>query len=245
MPNGLRDKPANIKQLLRNWRVKVSAVVICLNLELVVIPWILIGMFDLSGSELRNAAAIWSSIEMGWWIYFSGWVPRAAEKLKQVADVKEATSELVEEVKEDVEKRIEEFVEEHTVNKFDFDFWKDSKSYIFLITALKAFGYTLGWLFILFISAIPFPGLWIPGLALCRKHGWTFGYSALFLGNFVKNYFYAFIWELIWPYRSYIFLFLGLVAGSVYFYKKYNKFTWKDLLFKVTLYFSKNRKNHE
>ena len=108
---------------------------------------------------------------------------------------------------------------------------------------LRIFGYTLGWLFVLFVSAIPFPGIWIPGLAVCRKNGWKFGYLALFIGNFIKNYFYAYVWEIMWPYRPYMLGGLLLVIVLVYVYKKYRGLTWKGILLNVLTYFSRTSKD--
>lgn len=233
-----------VRGLLQNWRVKLSAVVIVLNLELVVIPWILIWLFELSGPALRNAAGSWATVEMCWWVYFSGWASREAGKLQQVVGVREATSEFVEEVKEDTVVKIEEFIEDHTFRKFDLERLKGSRPYIFSVRIIKAFGYTFGFLFVFFLSAIPFPGVWIPGLAFCRKNNWTFGYFALFTGNFMKNYFYAYVWEFLWPYRPYMLGGLFLVGALVLIYKYYRGLTWKDMLFNGLAYFSKTPKNH-
>jgi len=245
-----RGKPVVLRELLKNWRVKVSAIVIAFNVEIVVIPWILIWFLDLSGSVLRNVAGIWSTIEMCWWVYFSSWAPSQASRIKSVAEAielgKEVGPEFVSEAKDtDSAKKIEEFISEHTVDKFSIDHWQNSRPYIYSMAILKAFGYTLGWFFILILSAIPFPVLWIPGLVLCRKNGWRFGYSALFMGNFIKNYFYAYIWELVWPYRLYMFAGLLTVIASVFVHKVYKKLTWKDLLLKIIVYFSRPSKNHQ
>lgn len=220
------------------------------NIEIVVIPWILIGIFKLSGLVLRNTAGIWSTVEMGWWIYYLSWSSREGAKIKSVAEAielgEEVGPEFVSEVQEtDAVKKIIEFVDDHTVGKFDIEHWKNSGPYVCTMAVLKVFGYTFGWLFILFVSAIPFPGIWIPGLVVCRKHGWKFGYVALFVGNFIKNCFYAYVWELAWPYRPYMFGGLFLIATSGYVYKKYKGLTWKDLLLNILTYFSRTSKDNQ
>lgn len=247
MTGNLRDRPT-LGKLLRNWRTKLSAVVIAFNIEIVVIPWILIWIFKLSGPVLRNTTGIWATVEMSWWIYYSSWAPNEAAKIKSVAEVielgEEVGPEFVSEVQEtDAVKKIIEFVDDHTVGKFDIEHWKNSGPYVYTMAVLKVFGYTFGWLFILFVSAIPFPGIWIPGLAVCRKQGWKFGYVALFIGNFIKSYFYAYVWEMLWPYRFYMFGGLFLIVVLVYAYKKHKGLTWKDMLLNTLTYFSRTDKN--
>jgi len=240
-----REGPKSLKDLLGNWRVRISAIVIAFNIEIVVIPVILIGILRLSGSVLRNVSSIWATVEMCWWVYFSGWVPKEAAKIKQVAEAielgKEVGPEFVSEAKDtDSARKVEEFVAGYTLGKFDFEKWKDS----WFVSALKFLGYTFGCLFILFISAIPFPGIWIPGLAICRKNDWKLGYAALFIGNFAKNYLFAVIWEYIWPYRPYIFGVLFVAIIYLFVYKSRNSLTWKDIFFKISGQFTKKPESH-
>jgi len=223
-------------------------VVAIFNIELVVIPWILILVFNLFGSALRITAGIWATCEMCWWVYYSSWASSNASKIKSIAKAielgEEVGPEFVSEVQEtDAARKIIEFIQGHTLEKFDANHWQDSMAYVYIAGMLKLFGYVLGWLFILFIASIPFPGVWIPGLVISRRNNWKFGYLALFAGNFMKNYFYAYIWELFWPYRPYLFGFIGLIIVFVYGYKKFRRLTWKDLFLNSLVYFSRTKKN--
>lgn len=240
------NEPKGLKDIFKAWRVRVALCVWFFNIELVVIPMILMGILGLSGYTLRVAAGIWASVEMGWWVYFSGWISRAIKRIEAVAEAvssgKEIVPEIITEAKETASyKKIGEFVKEHIVEEFGLENFKKSKVFLFVLFLLGAFGYTIGWLFIFVLAAFPFFGVWIPALAICGKKDWKMGYAALFLGNFTKNFLYAYLWEIIWPYRLILFAVVGVIVATFLVYKSYKNISWREFAFKTAGYFSRKK----
>lgn len=240
------NEPKRLKDIFKTWRVRVALCVWAFNIELVVIPMILMGILGLSGYTLRVTAGVWASVEMCWWIYFSGWISRAIKRVEAVAEAvssgKEVVPGILIEAKETASyKKVGEFVKEHVIEQFDLSNLKKSKILFFIAFLLEVFGYTIGLSFIFVLAVFPFFGIWIIALATCRQKSWKMGYAALFLGNFTKNFFYAYLWEIIWPYRLVLFAVVGFVITTLLVYKSHKKISWREFAFKAANCFSKKR----
>lgn len=195
-----------IREHRKDWPAFVSIVVGVLNIE-VATPFILKGIFGLSGSRLGTAAGIWASTELCWWIWFSGWLYK--NKIRQLTTVNDAINLGQEAKKEfDLRKfllskkgdpyliaRIKDFVRKHSIDNFDPDKYRDDHFFIRLVHALKIIGYILTCGLIFVMGLLPL--WWIFALMVCRLLKWNLAYLALFVSNFIKNYWLAFIYEKI------------------------------------------------
>lgn len=210
----------------KDWPILVSIVIGFLNTE-VATPFILKGIFGLSGIRLGMAAGLWASTELSWWFYFSGWLYQ--HKIRQLSTVNEAIS-LGQEAKEfDLRKfllpkkgdpyfivKIKEFITKHSIDSFDPDRYKDDHFFISLVNALKVFGYLLACSLIFIMGLLPL--WWIFALMVCRLLRWRLAYVVLFASNFIKNYSLAFVYEEI-GFWWWIMLFFASVIVMSYILK--------------------------
>lgn len=202
----IREWMSWIREHRKDWPVLVALMVFCLNIELVVTPYILGGLFGLSEKKLRIAAGSWSSVELVWWIWFSIWLFR--EKIRKNKTVNQAIeigrdfvdnftwqeflvkkpgdSFLVRNFKDIVAKRVKEF---------DLDNYKDDGAFMVLFGYAKGLGYAFCCLLVFVFGLMPL--FWILGLMICRLVKRRFTYLALFISNFIKNYYFAVLYERI------------------------------------------------
>lgn len=173
-----------------------------LNMELVVIPWMLKGLGGLSGWSLKFAAALWASTEIIFWYWFADWVINEIKKSKPIQEAIAIGKEGVPEVKDkesvirrtDLVKKIEEWVNRYVIEPFNPENYKTKKVSLFIISC----GYLLG-LSVLFVFGLV-PVLWIPGLVFCRVINSKTGLVAIVFGNMIKNFFFAESWDFIWSF---------------------------------------------
>lgn len=221
----LKEWFAWLRKHRKDWPIFVALIVICLNIELVVTPHILKGIFDLSGQDLAMSAGIWSSVELGWWIFFSIWLFK--EKIRKLTSVDKAIN-LGKEVIEDVNwdkifepasrdsfpiRRGKEFIRNH-IRDFDLAKRQEDTGFMIIFGFARGLGYILACLLIFAFALLPL--FWTIGLMICRLVGWRMAYAALFSGNFIKNYFLAGVYERIgfW-WLLFGFILMAVVIGFI------------------------------
>ena len=182
-----------LREHREDWPIFVSIIVFFLNIEIVVTPYILAGWIGLEGYNLRFMAGIWSTVEMPWWIYFSAWLPK--EKMGGVGK-----SRLRDIFKPKSDDRfwlikLKVFFNKHIVEKFDLENYRSDKLFKIIAGHLKDYGYLTNSVFILIFSLVP--SYWVVALMVCRITRWFSLYAILLIGNFIKNYFFAYVYELI------------------------------------------------
>lgn len=188
----------------KDWPVFVSLMVICLNIELVVTPRILRGIFGLSGHDLGMAAGFWSSAELLWWIWFSLWLFK--EKIRKLASVNQAI-EVSREIFDDFDWqeflkprpgdsfllwRLKNMAYRH-IREFDLDQHQKDGAFMEILGFAKGLGYVLACFLVAIFGLMPL--FWILGLMICLSVKWRMAYAALFVSNFIKNYFFAALYE--------------------------------------------------
>ncbi len=184
-----------MKSWLNEWPVWCAIIVGFLNMELVVIPFILKGWLGLTGSSLNWAAAVCSTAELSFWTPFAFWVIKKTKTHEQVNEVIVVSKVAGPRLKEVVKKTgyvhwAESWVEDNLVSRFS------PKSQERVIAWLKRLGIFLGWLVVLFLGSIPV--FWIGALIFCCLRRWWWGFVALFTGNIIKNVSFAWMWDFIW-----------------------------------------------
>lgn len=221
-----------LKNRNKDWPILISLIVASLNIELVVAPHILNGIFGLTGDNLRLSAGMWSSVEMFWWVFFSGWLFK--EKIRKLSAVSEAIDLGHEAIdKFDIREilkpkpndpylilKLKGLAQKH-IEDFDLYNYQEDKTFLALFGFAKGLGYFFTCLFVVFIALLPL--FWIFSLMICRLTGWRMAYFSLFLGNFIKNYFFAYIYELI-GFWMLLLLFIAAVIIFGYMAKKVMKY---------------------
>ena len=213
-----------LKDHRKDWPVFISLIVFCLNIELVVTPHSLKGTLGLSGRELRLAAGAWSSVELCWWIWFSFWLFR--EKIRKLASVNKAI-ELGREFFEEfslqdffkpklndpfIVRRVKTVIYKH-IRDFDLDTYQEDGAFMELFGFAKGVGYFFACSLVFIFGLMPL--FWLFGLMMCRMVGWRMAYVALFVSNFIKNYFFALIYEKIgfwWLFMAFVLLVMIISA---------------------------------
>lgn len=195
-----------IREHKEDWPIFVSIIVGFLNTE-VATPFILKGIFGLSGSRLGTAAGTWASTELCWWTWFSGWLYK--NKIRKLSAVNEAIN-LGQEAKKEFDLRrflmskkgdhylvakVKDFIRKHSIDNFDPENYRDDHFFISLVNVFKIVGYILACGLIFVMGLLPL--WWIFALMVCRLLNWKLAYLALFSSNFLKNYLLAFIYEKI------------------------------------------------
>lgn len=194
-----------IRRHREDWPIFLSIVIGFLNTEIVT-PFILHGIFKLSGKTLGLAAGTWASTELCWWNYFSGWLYqnklRKINAVTEVISIGEAAKEFdwrnfLQSKKGDpyLFATIKDFIRKHSIDSFDPDNYKDDNFFNSLMSGLKAFGYILTCILIFVMSLLPL--WWILALMVCRLLKWKLAYLALLVGNFLKNYWMALVYDKI------------------------------------------------
>ena len=211
----LKSWLAWLRENKENWPVLVSIVLFGLNVELVVTPYILDGLMGLSGRKLRLTSGAWSTPEMCWWIFFSIWIAR--EKMKSISKLK--LGDIFKPVVDDywLLARAKDIFSKHVIEKFDLENYKSDKFFKALSDSLRNYGYPINWLFIFVFSLVP--GYWIIALMVCRITKWTSLYLVLLAGNFLKNYFFAYVYELV-GFWNLLVLTLAILFFTGYIIKK-------------------------
>lgn len=186
-----------MKSWLKEWPVWCALVVGCLNMEFVVIPFILKGWLGLTGSSLNWAATVCSTAELSFWIPFAFWVIKKTKKHEQVQEAIVVSKVAGPYLKEAAKKTgyahwAESWVKDNVINRFS----PENKAAI--VAWLKALGVVVGWLAVLFFGMLPV--FWIAALIFCCLRRWKWGFVALFLGNMVKNVGFAMGWDFIWAF---------------------------------------------
>lgn len=219
------------KYWLKKWPVRLSLVVALFNVEFVVIPLILVGLLGLVDTVLRFTAAIWSTVEMSYWIWFSNWLDGEAQKVPSVSKVINVSQEVVSEIVDDVKDRgyisispsIDKILKEHSVDNFYYGNYQNNQIFKLLVSLMISLGHILSCVLIFFLSLLP--TIWILGLMLCQVPKkisgriWKMGYISLLVGNFIKNYSFAYVWE-HFGFMWYL-LILGLGAmGFIFWFVK-------------------------
>ena len=191
-----------MQKWLKEKPIRFAILIGVLNMETVVIPFILKGLLCLSGWPLKSAATLWASAEIVFWYWFAGW---AIERIKESKPVREAVAiskENMPEIKDkksgirniDLVKKMEEWVNEYIIEPFNPENQKARNLFLFI----KGCGYIFG-LPVMFIFGLV-PGFWIPALIFCRAISSKTGFAAIVLGNIVKNIFFAESWDFIWKF---------------------------------------------
>src|SRR3989344_4314139 len=154
-----------------NWPFLVAFIVATLNTEFA-IPFVLVGIFELTGHNLSLAAGIWASTELCWWFWFSGWLYR--EKIRKISTVAEAI-DISQKAAKGFDLReflgpnlgdlypvvlVKDFARNHGIENFDIDNYQDNPIFI----SIRRFGYII---------------------------------SCVFISNFLKNYYLAQVYEKI------------------------------------------------
>lgn len=186
-----------MKKWFRFREVKIAVVVTIFNMELVVIPWILKWFLGLQGLVLKLSAGLWSTGELFFWYWFSGWV---LKKMRENDLVKEAVfigrsvnkKELVEVKNTEFVQRLDNWLYDHVVGNFDPQ--KNSHKKLFMF--LKSLGYVVGLPAIFAVSILPF--VWIIPFTICRWTNWKIGMAVIFTANFLRNAGFAEAWDYIW-----------------------------------------------
>lgn len=166
-------------------------------MELVVIPLILKGFLGLQGVILKLSAGLWSTGELSFWYWFSGWV---LKKMKESSPVQEAVAigrsidkeEFAEVKNTTLAQRLDVWFYEHIIDKFD----PQNNTHKKLSVFLRGLGYVVGLPAIFAVSVIPF--VWIVPFTICRWTNWKVGMVAVFAANFLKNVVFAETWDYIW-----------------------------------------------
>jgi len=199
-----KEKPVS------NWPIWFSAILFFLNVEIVVTPYILSGLIELTGHRLRLSAGFWSDIEMCWWIYFSIWLARekisnfGKSRLKDIFRSKKKDRFLIAKVKN--------FFREHVIENFDLENYRGDKIFKALSESLKEYGYSANFLFVFIFSLVP--GYWVISLMVCRVTRWISLYMILLAGNFIKNYFFAYVFEMVGFWGLMIIIVTALILTS-------------------------------
>ncbi len=112
-------------------------------------------------------------------------------------------------------KKIKELSNKYIIEKFDLENYRSDKLFKIISESLRNYGYFSNSAFIFIFSLIP--AFWILALMVCRITRWTSLYAILLVGNFLKNYFFAYIYELIgfWGVLSLILTLLVIVSFVV------------------------------
>lgn len=214
-----------LRKYRKDWPILVSTIVGFLNTE-VATPFILRGIFGLSGNNLGIAAGSWASTELCWWNWFAGWIYR--DKIQKLSTVQEAIS-LKQEAKEfDFRKfllpkkgdpyfivKIKDFIRNHSIDNFDPDKYEDDRFFNNLVSTLKVFGYLLTCGLIFIMGLLPL--WWILALMVCRLLRWRLAYIALFSSNFLKNYWLALIYDKVGFWWWITLFFVSVVVMSYVF----------------------------
>lgn len=193
--------------LQRNWVFIASAMVLALNVEFVVMPFLVFAT-GIRGDPFFYIAAVCANIELSYWYL----VP--LERFKQIVSAKLASTTQ----KPTVNKVIEEFynkgfvaaiavlvqlaketginiagfISEHVLKITEVNNFLDSKKFRFILFTMKFGGYVLGYSLMFLLGLWPF-GLWILGLAFCRSRHWLLGILFVAAGNTLKTY----LWSLV------------------------------------------------
>jgi len=194
-----------IRKHHKDWPIFISIMIGFLNTEFVT-PFILRGIFRLTGIGLRIATGTWASIELCWWNYFSGWLyENKIQHLGPVVEVinmKEAAKEfdwkkflLPKKGDPYLVVKIKDFIRKHSIDNFDQDNYKNDNFFVSLVGVLRELRYVFTCSLIFVMGLLPV--WWILALMVCRVLKWRLAYLALFTSNFLKNYLLAFIYEKI------------------------------------------------
>lgn len=186
-----------MKKWFRFREVKIATIVVFFNIELVVIPLILKWLLGLQGMALKLSAGLWSTGELSFWYWFSGWV---LKKMRESDLVKEAVSigrsvnkeELVEVKNTTLVQRLDDWLYDHIIGNFDPK--KHSRRKLFRF--LKGLGYAVGPPVTFAVSLLPV--VWIVPFTICRWTNWKSGMVAVFAANFLRNVEFAEIWDRLW-----------------------------------------------
>lgn len=182
-----------IREHREDWPTFLSFLILLLNVEIVVTPYILAGLIGLHGEILRRIAGVWSTAEMCWWIYFSVWLTR--EKMENVGKSKLRDVFKTQESDHHLLIKAKKFFRKHILENFDLENYKGDKLFKIISKSLRDYGYLTNCFFIFIFSLLP--GYWILALMMSRITKWTSLYLVLLVGNFLKNYFLAYVYELI------------------------------------------------
>ena len=198
--------------LRRNWVFISSALVLFLNVEFVVMPFLVFAT-GIRGAPFFYIAAICATAELFYW-YF---VP--LERFKEIvaskailAAQKPTTSEIIKEfynngfvaaivlliqlIKE-TGINIARFISGNVLKKTEVNNFIDSKRFRFIFFTIKWGGYALGCSLMFLFGVGPF-GLWIMGLTFCRSRRWFTGILFIAAGNILKTY----LWSLAFLHYS-------------------------------------------
>jgi hypothetical protein len=190
------------EKALRSWPLLTSTGVGLLNMEVVVIPFILIGYFDLWDVELKIAAICWATGELVYWFWFSGWLEKTSGG-KRVIEVIKGARKFGEDIifpkaeEINIVETTKEWVDGQ-VNKFNPNQYKDKRIFRFVKKhgkkTAKGTGKILAGGLLVAVAAVPTPILWIPALVACRAVKWKTGFFCMMIGNAIKNWIFCNAW---------------------------------------------------
>jgi len=154
----------------KNWPFLAATAVALLNIDLIVIPFLLKAGF--AGLRLFAIASVLSTAELIFWYWFWGWLIKRVIRLKNIQESIEFGKEVGNELKrEGYADRVKSFF----VQKFH---WAISRKNRIARTVR-----TGGILSMVLIGAFPEPGTRIVGIVFCRTAGWRTGFYFLAAGN--------------------------------------------------------------
>jgi hypothetical protein len=192
-----------LKKLGHGWPILTSLGVGFLNMEVVVIPFILIGYFGLWDVGLKITAVCWATCELMYWYWFSGWLitrtsggQRAVETIKNAVDF--GRSVIIPKArKANIIETTQEWIIGQ-INKFNPNKYKNKRIFRFVRkhgreTARRTGKLLAGGLLIA-VAAVPTPILWVPALAACRTAKWRTGLFCMMIGNAIKNWIFCNAW---------------------------------------------------
>ncbi len=137
-----------------------------------------------------------ATAEIIYWYFFCGWLIKKVTDTRLVREAISIGKEAVPEVGESrYVKKIEKWAKKYFIEPFDPKHYNQRKAFLILMKSCK-YGFGLPMIFI--FGLIPFPGSWIIGLIVCRAANWKSGFTALVLGNALKNMVYAIGWDYLW-----------------------------------------------
>ncbi len=192
-----------LKKLGQGWPILTSLGVGALNMEVVVIPLILVGYFDLWGVELRITAICWATCELIYWYWFSGWLVTRISRGQQAMEIIKNAVDFGRSViipkaqKADIIGATREWAVSQ-IGKFNPDKYEDKRIFGFVRKhgrkTAKGTGKLLAGGLLIAVAAVPTPIFWIPALVACRAAKWRTGLFCMMIGNAIKNWIFCNVW---------------------------------------------------